>query len=346
MKRFILKTLWFILPYTFLFLLMIKFYSINKGDLYRIGYIIDLFPSYGKYFEEEFEKPIRYTTISDNPSQKEFTVLAIGDSFSQQPTFGFKNQLAQSIKVLYMDRFISIDDNPVQTLYALARGDFFDIYNVEYVVLESSERAFVERAYDLNKKRIKNISDITEKINNRPIEKLPKYNFFSNQAFIFLYNAFRFLTNSEYTFEEKVHKTKLIRSDLFSVNTNNLLIYSDDMVDAEYNNDLNKIQNLNNILNDLSFLLKKKNVSLIVLPAPDKYSMYFDYIKNKSKYHKPLFLDYLAELNKDYIYIDSRMLLKNVIGLENDIYFYDDTHWTPKAAKIIASDILKKISDR
>lgn len=344
MKKFILKTLWFVLPYTFLFLLMTKLYSINKGDLIRIGYIIDLFPSYGQYFEEEFKQPIRYTAISEKGDRKEFKILTIGDSFSEQPSFGYKNRLAQSFDLIYIDRFLSIADNPVQTLYALAKGDFFDEYKVDYVILQSAERAFTVRIDDIDDDRIINSADVFNQIESyKRNEKLPKHNFFSNQLFMFLYNNFQHFTKPDYCFESLVCKTKMNRSDLFSINTDDLLFYIGDLYDLNVNNDLQRVKQLNIFLNKLSDLLKQKQIKLIVLPAPDKYSIYYEYVINKDKYERPLFFEHLDKENKDYLYIESDKLLKKAIESDNDIYFFDDSHWSPKAAKIIALEILEKI---
>lgn len=344
MKRFILKTLWFVLPYTSLFLLMIKFYSIDKGDLLRIGYIIDLFPSYRQHFKDEFETPIRYTAISEKSDQKKFEILAIGDSFSEQSSFGYKNLLAQNTDLLYIDRFLSIADNPIQTLYALINGDFFDEYKVNYVILQSAERAFTVRVNDIDKNRIINIHDIFDQIeNHNGSPKLPRYNFFSNQVFMFLYNSFQYFTKADYCFESLVCKTQMNRSDLFSINTNSLLFYIGDLHDLNANNDLQKVKQLNRFLNKLSELLQKKQIKLIVLPAPDKYSIYYKYIVSKDKYEKPLFFQHLEKEIKDYIYIESDKILKNAIENDNDIYFFDDSHWSPKAAKIVSSEILKEI---
>lgn len=344
MKKFILKTLWFVLPYTLLFFLMTSLYSVNKGDLIRIGYIIDLFPSYGQYFEEEFKQPIRYTEISETGDQKEFKILTIGDSFSEQHSFGYKNQLAQNFDLINFDRFLSMADNPVQTLYALTKGDFFDEYKVDYVILQSAERAFTVRINNIDDNRIINTVDILNLVEAHKLNyTLPKYNFFSNQVFMFLYNSFQHFTKDEYCFVSTVCKTKMNRTDLFSINTNDLLFYVGDLYDLDVNNDQQRVKQLNIFLNKLSDLLKQKQIKLIVLPAPDKYSLYYEYIINKDKYVKPLFFDFLDKEKKNYIYIDSSRILKKVMETDNDIYFFDDSHWSPKAAKIIASEILEKI---
>lgn len=346
MKKFILRTLFFVLPYTFLFLLTTKLYSLNKGDLIRIGYIIDLFPTYGQYFEDEYKQPKQYTAISENTDQKEFNILAIGDSFSEQSSFGYKNQLAQNFDLLYIDRFLSIEDNPVQTLYAMIKGDFFDEYKFDYVILQSAERAFTVRIDDFDENRTINTADIFNKVEkHKPKETLPNYNLFSNQVFSFLYNSFIFFIKDDYCFEYMVCKTKMNRSDLFSIPTDDLLFYIGDLGDLEANNNEQRVGNLNLFLNKMSALLKEKQIQLIVLPAPDKYSLYYDYIVRKDIYEKPLFFEHLAKENKEYIYIDSKEILKITGESEKDIYFYDDSHWSPIAAKRIASEILNKIKE-
>ncbi len=130
----------------------------------------------------------------------------------------------------------------------------------------------------------------------------------------------------------------------FAVNENNLLFLFKDLSNLEGNNDFSSVQKLNNILNDLSNKLKSKKVKLIVLPAPDKYGLYYDYIADKTKFPRPLFFNHLSVLKKDYIYIDSKKILSAHLEVEKDIYFYDDSHWSPVASKIISNEIKKAIN--
>jgi hypothetical protein len=82
-----------------------------------------------------------------------------------------------------------------------------------------------------------------------------------------------------------------------------------------------------------------KGVKLIVLPSPDKFDLYYDYIINKDEYPKPLFFEQIKIINKDYIYLNSKEILSEAINNKKDIYFYDDTHWSPWASQIIANEI-------
>ena len=103
MKKFIIKALLFSWPIVFLFLFTLVFYVTNKGDLIRVGYIINK-GDYRSIFKNELEQAILFSkvsTINQNTPQK-FTVLTIGDSFSEQFGFGYKNYLAKkNISVLH-----------------------------------------------------------------------------------------------------------------------------------------------------------------------------------------------------------------------------------------------------
>ena len=146
MKKFIIKALLFSWPIVFLFLFTLVFYATNKGDLVRVGYIIDK-ADYRNVFKEELERENFYTKVSsvNLNSPKKYTVLTIGNSFSEQKGFGCKNYLAQksTISVLHLDRFLS--GNPIQTLYGFLNSNVLDKIKVNYIILQSVEREFVTR---------------------------------------------------------------------------------------------------------------------------------------------------------------------------------------------------------
>ena len=107
---------------------------------------------------------------------------------------------------------------------------------------------------------------------------------------------------------------------------------------------MRKVSSLNDILNDLSNKLKNKGIKLIVLPSPDKYNVYYDYIIEKTKYPKPLFFEHLDKTEKKYLYVNSKKKLIDAVRRKKDIYFYDDTHWSPWASKLISDEIYKLIN--
>ena len=58
-----------------------------------------------------------------------------------------------------------------------------------------------------------------------------------------------------------------------------------------------------------------------------------------------MFFHYFEKFPKKYIYINSKQILKSEFKDKKDMYFFDDTHWTPFSSMIIANR-LKNIINR
>jgi ribosomal protein L24 len=104
-------------------------------------------------FRNELFRKKNYTLFSELDLKKEnkFTTLVIGDSFSEQGSYGYKNYLADSndLSVLHFDRFSNA--NPLELLSNILNGDVLDHIQIKYVVLQSIEREMVKRGLELNK---------------------------------------------------------------------------------------------------------------------------------------------------------------------------------------------------
>ena len=129
MKKLLYKTAFFVFPFFLLFLLSHKYYTSDKGDLLRLGYIADIYNyDYKEVFKSEINRKINYTLFSEINLKKgnTFTVFTIGDSFSEQGTIGYQNYLADdtTIKVLHYDRFLH--ENPIETLTGILNSNVLD----------------------------------------------------------------------------------------------------------------------------------------------------------------------------------------------------------------------------
>lgn len=342
MKRFISGTLWFLLPIIALHLFTFIFYNPNKGDLLRIGYIIDLYPNYRDIFKQELESKIIFTRFSDKSETRKFNVLTIGDSFSEQNNFGYQNYLAKNnIETLHIESFLH--KNQIQALYSLLNGDFFDQYKVDSVVLQFVERNAVELVENIDTTKVVTAEELRNLANKPRVKETYHFKFPSDSVLKFPYYTAQYYRNNDYVFGGKTYKTE-ITQDLFSAGNKELLFYFQDLVSIPKNSDEAKVSKLNAVLNDLNGLLKKKGIKLIVVPGPDKYSTYYEYILNKSKYPQPKFFEIFNKLNKEYAYVDSKQILTNALTVKKDIYFYDDSHWSPLASQIIAEAIGKELN--
>ena len=52
----------------------------------------------------------------------------------------------------------------------------------------------------------------------------------------------------------------------------------------------------------------------------------------------------MDKLEKDYIYINTKeLLLKHINNGTLDMYYADNSHWSPIAAQIVTKEILKRL---
>lgn len=342
MKKLILKTSLFTIPFFGIYILNITIWNIYDGDLIRLGYLYS-----NKYSKNEISKLFHtnknYTNFSElNLKMKyKFDILTIGDSFSDQDSLGYQNYIDhKQYSVLNMDRNLYSD--PIQRLIQLTNGNFFDNINVNYILLESVERSIVTNCNNINFNDVQTYDSINNIVPIPTPQNKPK--FFSDATIKIP------VINLEYLFTENpygsmIYKFSSNRNDLFTGKPTSLLFYDGDISVINKKNDSLNIVQCNKTINILSDKLRTKGITLILLIAPDKYDMYYKYIKHKKKYAKPLFFKYLQHQKKDYIYLDSYSIISNLIKKHKDIYYYSDTHWTPITANIIGKEITKSINN-
>jgi hypothetical protein len=58
-----------------------------------------------------------------------------------------------------------------------------------------------------------------------------------------------------------------------------------------------------------------------------------------------MFFESFEKFPKDYKYLDAKKLLKTKLMGKKDVYFYDDSHWSPWASQIIANQLEEVISE-
>lgn len=340
-QKFILKTSLFTLPFLLSYALVYFLGSVDKGDLLRIGFLFDRTGDYRSIFKDHFSKPENFQNLTTTSSGDQYDLLTIGDSFSQtQGNYGYQNYIAHDndLRVLNYD-YLHAGMNPLNTVYRIINGDFLSKINVKYILLQSVERSFVERLELLNREDKLLFSKLKNEIaHQKPKAKKPELT--SKATLALFFNLLHsFTMNSPFS---EVRKVKL-NDQLFSTGNKDLLYFTDDLKKLPINNTLPKVELLNEELNKISALLKRKGVQLIVLPCPDKYSIYHPHFKNKENHLAPKFLKHMSTLEKNYLYIDSKQILEEAIKKQKDIYFWDDTHWSPIASQLIGQEIRKTI---
>lgn len=343
MKKFIIKTSFFFLPFISLFILNTFLYNPEEGDLVRLGFLYSN-PTPKSIITNKYDLTKHYTLLSeiDLKDTIKFDVITIGDSFSEQDSLGYNSFMGnKGLKVLHIDNFIS-GSNPIQTLVRLLNSNLFNYISADYIVLQSVERYFNTRNNEIDFDLTININWLSNQI-NRHIRSIPKYDlqFFSDATLKIP------ITNIQYIFQpkpkfSKTYKYPSISNDLFSNEPNELLFYQGDMNMKIKNDSLNILQSIE-VIEAINFKAANSSMKLIMLVSPDKYDLYFNHIKNNKSLTKPLFFYFYEQTEKNYINVDSYKILNKKLESERDIYFYDDTHWSPKGAEIIADEIFEII---
>jgi len=345
-KKFILKTVCFVLPAILLFVVSsIGMIRTESPDVLRMGMIPNIYKHYRDQFDlsdkENFER-------LSKTKKRDFDFLTMGDSFSEQKGYGYNHFLAEKYNTIHIDEFIS--NNQIQTLINLINGDFFDHYKIKYIILQNVERHFIDNSKGINfETRIlqKQIDSLVLNHHEKSEDDKLDSEFFSRSTLQFpLYYMPKFFICKDYLSNDLIYNYNLNSKKLFSNKSDKLLFYKYDILSLVESNNVSNVISLNNTLNKISKKLQEKNIILIILPSPDKYDMYYDYITNKTDLEKPLFFEHLRPLKKNYLYIDSKEILKSHMNNEPDIYFYDDTHWSPVASRIIVKEIDKIIHGR
>lgn len=336
MVKFIQKVLFIFWPLILLQAYTLSYYSPDKGDLLRIGYLIDRFPDYRSIFKKEFEQEMKVISFSEISKNDEYDILTLGDSFSEQNNYGYQNQLALNygLKVVHLDRYYY--KNQIQALIGLVNSEFFDVYEFRYVLIEFIEGGTNQLSNVINTEYTYPSINFEKRpeINNEnytkrfvfPSDRLVKFPYYSIKSVIAPYQD----SNQVYSLT--------LQKEMFSVNDDGLFFHSSNP-DLINNNDQDEVKLLNDLLNYLSDRLEKKGVKLIAMPVPDKLDFYFDFVNNPGKFQKTQFFKIMEPLEKKFIYLDSYKLLKDEGDGLKDIYFYDDSHWSPRGAKIVGDGI-------
>lgn len=348
MKKFILNTCVFVIPFFALYVFNVFNYSQRgaEGDLARMGYFYSN-PSPRSTIDSQYDLIKQYTLLSelDFTTKVKFDVMTIGDSFSEQDSLGYKNFLASNgTSVLHVDRFIS-GSNPIQTLVSLMNSGLFDSIQAEFVVLQSIERDLNDRTRSIDFDARLDLELLSTKVKHHKSVS-PNYNlqFFSDATLKMPLNNFQYSYTDKPVFSN-TYQVKTTRRDLFSNSPDNLLFYKHDIRKLGAKNDSLRTLNSINVLDELSDLLSKRNIELIVLISPDKYDLYYPYIKDKSKFLAPTFFSTYEKAEKTYNNVDTYRVFSAKMSVEKDIYYYDDTHWSPVGGKIVVDEILKIMND-
>jgi len=319
--------------------------DITRGGMARLSYQYQ----YSIPKKTQFTLPKKHIEYSDYNGEK-IDILTIGDSFSNGAVGGenpyYQDYIASNtnMNVLNLHLFtktLEEYDSPRQILSNLINNGFIDEIKPKYIILETVERSVcaykpvnMDETMDLNWFKGLYLNYKKEK------QQFDTERFFSSGFYFLLYNVL-------YKFTDKPEGLKVYIKDLnkpvfTGKYPDKLLFYEDDVKNIPKNSTEN-ISRVNNELNKLAEKLQEKNITLIFLPAPDKYNIYSEYVVD-NEYDKSTFFQALNPLDKKYKYLNTKKILrKELKNGKKDLYYLDDSHWGVNGTKAIADELCRSI---
>jgi len=318
---------------------LFTYHHFHGGDLARIGYVID-----SKIYRKNHDDlPRRHIPFKDYSTQR-IDVLTVGDSFSNGVAGGRNRYYQDYIASIHNLNVLNIGlyndagmkngfNDPFETVLILYNSGALQKIRPRYLLLESAEIQLPERmSREIDFRHSAPLVDVMNPDRYQSYQFDPQVSWINNGNVKFCY----------YTVLQKLGKSpsgavcsaKLDRP-LFSAKNSDLLLFTphEKTVNTSYGKQ--DVETINRNLNKLGELLGGMGITLYFMPAPNKSTVYYDYLVDKTIPRSILFEE-LRNLPRNYYLIDTKAILASAVGAgEKDVYYPDDTHWSWKASKMI-----------
>jgi len=327
MKKFIVKTLFYIVPFICSIIIYITLQPYITGDIGRLGQI-PFGKEYNKRLEQNYltEKYFLDTVVSTNNNlvfDSKPDILVIGDSFSNGKEEGYQNYLTYLFhyKVVNITRTENISD-PIQSAISLLNSGIIDSNSCKIIIVQSVDRNTIGR---LNKIDFElNFSPFHREENKKKENtKMPTLlKLFSFIRLQFYYNP--------------IQKEPLITKCFDHFLGNKSFTYLEDLWFLNITEQ--KIETAKQNISKMNKHFSDKGIKLIFLIASDKYDVYRPFMKD---YTLPVdtTTDELDKLPDVCVINTKYMLQKMVQDGEKDVYRINDSHWSYKASETVARQI-------
>ena len=333
MKKFLIKLSYTILPVFLLLFGLVAYVTLyisprTTGDLGHLAYIpFDCQEDAPGEMEELLFEDVRQT---DSLRNIHVDVLTVGDSFSRMGKLGYQNYLAaQGVSVVNCKR--ELYDNPFQYAYNILDRGLVDSANISVLVVQVGERDLVIRSeeFDVNK------VDIRELGSKSPSNGGESANDWS------LLRARDFLM---YRLDKSpVYKVTLDKDYFISKEPRSLYFYCADITNGVNIGDASK-QKIQEVYQILTRKADERGIALLLMIPVDKYDMYQDHIVD-NPYPRKTYIEEAREIFGDTpnVLLCKDLLTPLIEKGEKDVFLFDDSHWSIKAAEIVGKELSKRV---
>lgn len=331
MKRFILKVLLYSAPIIIPILAFLCFINpYLHGDMGVLGYIT--FPiDYGKYNDYVENKVINcgYDNVFDDSC-----IFVIGDSFSQTKgnVISYTHYLAEDLENVVVNLYQEWYKNPLDRFLYMSKTQNLP----RIVIVEMVERMFVSHVMNMD------LSLSAEKmLEIQKVDTTAEYKS-TSKTLLEKVQEWSKREMSIMGFESPI-KECILSKPCFTCQDKeqHLYFYMDDIQNTNVNDSL--IDIVIRKMDDLFCYSKALGVELYILIAADKYDVYQDYILDNVYPAQNILDDFSARYNNSYL-INSKDTLSQMVANDiKDVYWCNDTHWSPIGSKAVARQIINII---
>lgn len=323
MKRFLIRLIIIGIPILIIVLIPNVFILKTSGDLGNLG-LIHFDESYRRDFDyqkADTSQTFYYNSATELLKQKKADILVIGDSFAHTL---FQDYLSENCEINIATLYHKLDIEALVILTTLLSKSSAQVPKL--IIVESVERRFASRLSKIRLDTVLELDSIYYKPNHKPKSYIEKAQDFYKKKI---------------GMDKSVYNVKL-RRDLFTCkgSEGNLYFYPEDLfASANYNIISKSVENLE-LLHNYALA---NGVFLIYMVAADKYDVYQEFIVD-NPYNTNDILSKGNPFDSLPYFINTKYVLTE--AAENgvkDIYWADDTHWSPVGAKIVAEEIARKL---
>ena len=326
MKRFVLKTLLFIIPLLLLLLnyMILSLLREQSGDLGRVGRV---------FFDKNYHENLNINDtalVSDvdieyiNDSSE---IICFGDSFSNLHPYRYQDAIAQLLNktvynITYNLRY-SPEDAALSFLTYAPQEKMPQI-----IIIESIERSMIPRLAWLNFNNIPSLDlfYVGPKHSTKPPRKDYDEEILTYYQHL-VFNIPQIIISS-------------LDNHYFTLTKNSDRLYSFFEDTLHYSTELQQdaIRNISR----LNRLAEQRGVKLFYLAIPNKSSVYANHSVGNHPFFIPLDNPAIFD-TMPYAYTPLSFLRQQADDGVLDIYYADDTHWSPKTAKLVGTALAEII---
>lgn len=316
----------------------------HVGDLARIGYQLES----ADYRITETTLPQRHIGGFDYDG-KPVDIVTIGDSFSNGGGGGLNAYYQDFIASTCHCRVLNLqqlDDETsyIETIVSWINSGYIDKLQPKKIIVETTARLplirfAVEQNWELNVTQ-QHLEDRYKAADWGEGIVLPPTPPMINTA-----NYTYLLHNLYYRFSptafNKSHVYRLpLKKAMFNVKAASTLLFYDQDVTSINLVTQARVSLMNDNFNHLARLLKSRGIELYVMIVVNKYDLYHPYLQQNLFPPDTLF-PLLRPLPKEYKFVDTKAILSKLLQSgTKDVFFADDTHWSPIASEAVVDTML------